>query len=200
MYQLAQQTIQLGIQPKEPMLPDVSLPIVLQAEVLREWNQLDAALELVEEAISLSPQAATIVSITYTVYGYVVLMRIALSRGELDRACSALQEFERIKMKMNQPLSLHFHSFFTIVDQVKLWLACGELDRATRWAQKLDRRGPCGTPFAREREEVARARILLATAQPTGALQRLEPVLQRATAGQRWGHVIEIRLLQALAH
>ncbi len=32
------------------------------------------------------------------------------------------------------------------------------------------------------------------------ALQRLEPVLKRATAGQRWGHVIEIRLLQALAH
>ena len=44
------------------------------------------------------------------------------------------------------------------------------------------------------------ARILLATAQPAGALQRLEPVLQRATAGKRWGHVIEIRLLQALAY
>jgi LuxR family maltose regulon positive regulatory protein len=56
------------------------------------------------------------------------------------------------------------------------------------------------TPFALERQEVARARILLATHQPTAALQRLEPVLERATAGQRWGHVIEIRLLQALAH
>ena len=32
------------------------------------------------------------------------------------------------------------------------------------------------------------------------ALQRLEPALERATAGQRWSHVIEIRLLQALAH
>ncbi|HEX3641312.1 MAG TPA: LuxR family transcriptional regulator, partial [Ktedonobacteraceae bacterium] len=52
----------------------------------------------------------------------------------------------------------------------------------------------------REREEVACARILLATAQPTIALERLEPVLQRATTGQRWGHVIEIRLLQALAY
>jgi LuxR family maltose regulon positive regulatory protein len=55
------------------------------------------------------------------------------------------------------------------------------------------------TPFARERQEVACTRILLAQDQPTAALQRLEPVLQRATAGQRWGHVIEIRLLQALA-
>jgi LuxR family maltose regulon positive regulatory protein len=47
---------------------------------------------------------------------------------------------------------------------------------------------------------VAQVRILLATLQPTGALQRLEPVLQRAVAGQRWGHVIEIRMLQALAY
>jgi hypothetical protein len=35
--------------------------------------------------------------------------------------------------------------------------------------------------------------------QPDLALRRLEPVLQRATAGKRWGHVIEIRLLQALS-
>jgi ATP/maltotriose-dependent transcriptional regulator MalT len=47
---------------------------------------------------------------------------------------------------------------------------------------------------------VALAHILLAKDQPTATLQHLEPVLQRATAGQRWGHVIEIRLLQALAH
>jgi len=36
--------------------------------------------------------------------------------------------------------------------------------------------------------------------QAHSALQRLEPVQQRATTGQRWGHVIEIRFLQALAH
>ena len=89
---------------------------------------------------------------------------------------------------------------FTIVDQVRLWLACGELDRATHWAEALDMREQHLTPFARERQEVARARILLAQDQPTAALQRLEPALQRATAGQRWGHVIEIRLLQALAY
>jgi len=55
-------------------------------------------------------------------------------------------------------------------------------------------------PFGCEREEVACARIFLAMDQPTRALERLEPTLQRATAGQRWGHVIEIRLLQALTY
>ena len=80
------------------------------------------------------------------------------------------------------------------------WLARGELDRATRWAQQLDVLPPPLTSFARERQEVARARILLAKEQPLAALERLEPALQRATAGQRWGHVLEICLLQALAH
>lgn len=52
----------------------------------------------------------------------------------------------------------------------------------------------------REREEEARVRVFLAKGQTDVALQRLEPVLQRATTGKRWGHVIEMRLLQALAH
>jgi LuxR family maltose regulon positive regulatory protein len=111
-----------------------------------------------------------------------------------------LQQAEQIGQLMTQPLDEFLHSDFTIVDQVRLWLACGELDRATRWVQELDLIEQYVTPFARERQEVARARILLAKDQPTAALQRLEPALQRATAGQRWGHVIEIRFLQALAH
>jgi LuxR family maltose regulon positive regulatory protein len=101
---------------------------------------------------------------------------------------------------MNQQVYLVQHSLFTIVDQVRLWLACGELDRTIHCVEELDMIEHILTPFARERQEVAWARILLATHKPTAALQRLEPALQRATAGQRWGHVIEIRLLQALAH
>jgi len=69
-----------------------------------------------------------------------------------------------------------------------------------RWAGELDLKERHGTPFAREREEVAHARVLLARKLPNLALQRLEPVLQRATAGKRWGHVIEIQLLHALAY
>jgi LuxR family maltose regulon positive regulatory protein len=129
-----------------------------------------------------------------------MLLRVLLSSGELEAACSALQQIEAINTHINEPISLYMRSFFTTIDQVKLWLACGELDRAIHWAEKLDLQERHGTPFAREREEVARVRVLLAIEQFTLALQRLEPVLKRAATGQRWGHVIEIRLLQALAH
>ncbi|HEY4034640.1 MAG TPA: LuxR C-terminal-related transcriptional regulator [Ktedonobacteraceae bacterium] len=183
----------------------MALPTVLQAEILREWNQLDAALSLAEEALSLCKRAESITSSQHQFYGYAILVSIYLSRGELDAARSTLQKLERFGKSMNQGSMdqagyFQVYSFFTTVDQVRLWLACGELDRAICWAEERDVTERRGTPFAREREEVARVRILLAKQQPDLALQRLEPVLQRATAGERWGHVIEIRLLQALAY
>jgi LuxR family maltose regulon positive regulatory protein len=199
-YRLAQQGICLGTQPGGFRLPDVGWLMIWQADVLREWGQLDAARVLTEESISLCQQAGLFASSVYLVCGYATLAHICLSHGELDIVRSALQQVERIGQNMNQPIYLYFRSLYTTVDQIRFWLACGELDRAIEWAKALDLVEPRGTPFAREREEVARVRFLLATAQPTAALQRLEPVLEKATAGQRWSHVIEIRLLQALAY
>ncbi len=163
-------------------------------------NQLAVARSLVTEALSLCEQSISLVSLSFLHRGYAILIRVYLSCGELDAACLALQQTEQISDYLNGHVYQFNHSLFTTVDQVRLWLACGELDRAILWAEEQDARAPHLTSFARERLEVARARILLAKDQPTAALQRLEPALQRATAGQRWGHVIEICLLQALAH
>jgi len=195
-----QQAVLLGRQLGGPQLPYVGWPLAFQAEILREWNELDAARALVEEAISLCKQTRSKLTSTYIVCGYVVLVRICLSRGELDAAYSALEELEYTGRSMDQPMYLHVRSLFTTIDQIRLWLAFGELNRATHWAEELDVRYQYGAPFAHEREEVGRARVLLAQSLPVLALQRLELVLQRATKGQRWGHVIEIRLLQALAY
>jgi LuxR family maltose regulon positive regulatory protein len=182
------------------VLPEVGYPALFQAEILREWNRLDAAISQAQKAIALCKQGESIASLAFLLYGYAVLMRICLSRGDYGAARSALQEVERIGMSMNQPTSLHVRSIFTTVDQVRLWLACGELDCAVRWAERLEVEERHGTPFAREREEMAYVRVLLATARQGLALERLESVLVRATTAQRWGHVIEVRLLQALAY
>jgi LuxR family maltose regulon positive regulatory protein len=198
--QLIQRTFQLETPSRGPRLPEVGWLMYCQAEILRERNQLAAARALVTEAISLCEQSIPLVSLSFLHRGYAILIRVCLSCGELDAACSVLQQIEQISGDLNWPVYQFNHSLFTIVDQARLWLACGELDRATRWAEQLDVLPQHLTLFARERQEVARARILLATNQPAAALQRLEPALQRATAGQRWGHVIEICLLQALAY
>src|SRR5437588_5488572 len=174
------------------MIPEVGLSAAFQAMVLCEWNKLDEAFTLAQEAISLSQQGESLASLTYIAHGYATLLHIALSRRDLEVARTAFQEFERIGIQINQPLYHTVSSHFTTIDQVRLWLACGELDRATRWAEELGLGTRYSTPVAHEREDVARARILLATAQPTMALKLLEPVLVRATAGLRRGHIIEI--------
>jgi LuxR family transcriptional regulator, maltose regulon positive regulatory protein len=197
---LIQQATHLSSKAEGPPLPEVGGSAIFQAEILREWNQLKAARTLAEEALSLCQQSESIALLPSVVCGYAVLLRIALSCGELHAAREALQELERLSKSLSEPVFLHFRSFFTIGDQVRLWLACGELEHATRWVEMLDLRERHGTPLACEREEIACARVYLATGQPNLALQRLGPVLQRATEGKRWGHVIEIRLLQALAY
>ena len=197
---LIQQALLLEMPSGSPHLPEVGWIMIRQAEILRERNELASAHALATEAISLCEQSVALMSLSFLRQGYAILIRVCLSCGELDAACLALQQTEQLSGYLNGHVYQFSHSLFTTIDQVRLWLARGELDRAIFWAEEQDARAQLLTSFARERLEVARARILLAKDQPTAALQRLEPALQRATAGQRWGHVIEIRLLQALAH
>ncbi|HEY4035655.1 MAG TPA: LuxR C-terminal-related transcriptional regulator [Ktedonobacteraceae bacterium] len=198
--ELTKQAMLLGKQSEGRMLPEVSWSSVWQAEVLWEWNKLTDAHALVREAILRAEQSESIGSLIYLLYGYMIQLRIFLSYKELDAARSTLKQIEDIGRRMNQPVYVFCFSHTFMIDQVKLWLACGELDRAIHWAKERDIAGQSGIPLSHEREEVAYAYILLAKKQPTLALERLEPVLQRAAEGQRWSHVIEIRLLQALAY
>jgi LuxR family maltose regulon positive regulatory protein len=139
-------------------------------------------------------------SVIFLFWGYAVLLRVCLSHRELDMARSVLQQMEGIGLNMNQFTYLHMSALFTTVDQIRLWLMDGELDRAMHWAEQLEETQQNVAPLVRERTEVALTRILLAKGQPAVALERLEPTRQRATKGKRWGHAIEIWLLQALAH
>ncbi len=198
--QLIQQALLLETPSGGPRLPEEGWIMILQAEILRERNELASARALATEAIVLCEQAVSITALIFLFRGYAMLTRICLSCGDVDGACTFLHRDEQIGKLVSQQQNEFLHSHFTIVDQVRLWLACGELDRAIHWAEQLDVMPLHFTSFARERQKVALARILLAKNQPTAALQRLDPALQRATAGQRWGHVLEIRLLQALAH
>ena len=166
---------------------------IVHAAVLREWNRLDEALELALQGVRLSEQTETTVALYLA---HTVLMRVYLARGEVDAARSAFQQAEATLAKN---YSLYRRDIFLIVEWVQFWLAGGELERAMRWAQEPAEPGSVPSPLAGEREEVARARILLAQQKPTEALSHLE-ALQVGAQQERWKHVIEIKVLQALAH
>jgi LuxR family maltose regulon positive regulatory protein len=194
-YTMTQQTLQQYT--GDPPIPEIGWAMICQAHILCEWNMLDAALDMALQGIKLGKQTELL---AFLLYAYSILLHIYLSRGELQKAQSTLQQINDIGKRMSPYLYTHISSLSTIVDRVRLWLASGEISQAIHWAERFDMEEQYYTPLAFERKGVTLARILLAQHQPAQALKKLEPLLHRATAGQRWGHVIEIRLLQALSY
>ena len=167
---------------------------IYHAEVLRQWNRLDEALSRALQAVQLVEQTETIVAL-YS--GYTELMRVYLARGETEAARSAFHQAEEALAKTYSP---YCRDVYVIGEWVQFWMASGALDRAIQWAEELAQsdRGP--SPLALERQEVARARILLAQKRPALALSLLEPLQGIAEKQERWSHVIEMKVLQALAY
>jgi LuxR family maltose regulon positive regulatory protein len=170
------------------------------ADALREWNRLDEALELALQGVRLSEQTETLVALFF---GYTVLMRIYLAQGEVEAARLAFQQAEALQISH----SPYRRDAYLIVHWVQFWLASGAFERATNWVEEIAQHTSEHSssthehsPFAHEREDVARARILLVQKMAASALSLLEPLQESAEQQERWSHVIEINVLQVLAH
>ena len=192
--QVAQQAALLGTTPVGLPHAMMCWAFIFHADALRQWNRLDEALDLALQAVRLSEQTETIVALYL---GYTTLMRIYLARGEMDAARPAYQKAEEALAKTYSP---YRRDAYLIVHWVQYWLACGEMERAMNWVREIAQQTSVHSPFAREREDVARVRILLVQKMPDEALSLLEPLYSSAEKQERWSHVIEMWVLQALAH
>ena len=199
--QLAGQAALLGTTPAGLPHAMMCWAYIFHADALRQWNRLDEALDLALQGARLSEQTETIVALYL---GYTILMRIYLARGEMDAARFAFQKAEEALAKTYSP---YRRDAYLIVNWVQFWLASGELERAMNWVEEIAQHtsvhSPSAhehSPLAHEREDVARARILLVQKMPGEALSLLEPLQVNAEKQERWSHVIEMKVLQALAH
>ncbi len=199
--QLAGQVALMGTTPSGLPHAMMCWAHIFHADALRQWNRLDEALDLALQGVRLSEQTETIVALYL---GYTVLMRIYLARGEMDAARFAFQHAEEALKKTYSP---YRRDAYLIVHWVQYWLASGELERARNWVQEIAQHSSTHpslthehSPLAHEREDVARARILLVQQLPTEAISLLEPHQINAEKQERWSHVIEMKVLQALAH
>jgi LuxR family maltose regulon positive regulatory protein len=161
-----------------------------QMDILREWNQLDKAQELAEKVVQRDEPLLLSM-------GLPVLARVHLARGELDAAAVILQRAERVSERMHNP---YWHTLHSLATHVRYWIAVGELERANRWAESIQRENRHPAPIVRELEDMALLRILLAQRKTDEALIRLVPLLDSATKQERWGHVIELLILRALVY
>lgn len=199
-----------------------ALAYVYEADLLREWNRLDEALVGARKGSEIAGEVWS--PMMYLGGAYHVLARLALSRGELDEASSALEEviLTREAADLTAPARptgtiediavvrlRYLHPWSADAERIRLWLARGEVGLAVQWAEQLERQRQGDfiaygrlypAQYRRDCEDIARARIALARSKADEALETLEPVTAHAQEGSRLSHLIQIKLLQALAY
>lgn len=130
------------------------------------------------------------------------MARIRQAQGDLDDALQLLEEAERV---YDGNFSPNVRPVAT--RKVRVWLAQGRLDEALNWAHQQGLSIENEFDFLHEFDYITFARVLLTCHQHDRAdvstakvMQVLERLLKAAEEGGRKGSVIEILILQALAH
>ncbi len=169
------------------------------SELARERGDLQAAMQHVMHSRELGEH----LGLPQNRYRWcVALARIRQAEGDLDGAVELVDVAER----------LYAGDFFPNVRPVaalraRVWVAQGRLAEALAWAGERRLSVEDELSYLREYEHITLARILQAAAGRDradhgtgGTLRLLARLLPAAEAGGRMGSVIEILLLQALAH
>ena len=169
------------------------------SELCLERNDLDAALRHLMTSRALGEHAG----LPRNAFRWRVAMaRIRTAEGDLEGALDLLDEADR----------LYVSDFFPNVRPIaalraRLWVAQGKSAEALGWSTELGLSAEDDLSYLHEFEHIALARVLMARAATSGAdrddrtaLKLLARLLEAAEAGRRTGSVIEILVLQALAH
>ena len=132
----------------------------------------------------------------------VALARIRQSEGDLRGAIGMLDEAELYYVPDYFPPVRPISAI-----RARLFVALGELDRAVGWGHERGLSADDDVSYLREFEHLTLVRILVATYRAQGtpasierANRLLDRLLRAADLGQRTGSVLEILILQALAH
>ncbi|GCE19714.1 LuxR C-terminal-related transcriptional regulator [Dictyobacter kobayashii] len=168
-------------------------PYIYQANIFYEWNRLEEAQDLTEQAIQVGEQAELV---TFLPYGYTMLLKLALSQERWEEASKIAQQMAYVGRMLSSP---YHTTLWSCIDQMRFWLARGDLPQARRWMRDIQREAPLVSSLAREKQSIALARLLLAESQPQYALNVLSPLIERAAAMQRWYSMLEMLLIQVQA-
>src|SRR5262249_22940741 len=134
-WRLLEQAKELGSIAAWLPYPGMAAVYAYQANLLREWNRLDEALERARMAVQLT--GSTTGSMAFTALAF--LFKILLARGELEEASTVLQQAEHLMDHLQNP---YLYALYVLFDQVRFWLARGEISRALLWVRQLEREDP----------------------------------------------------------
>jgi LuxR family maltose regulon positive regulatory protein len=194
-----EQGLELATAQGKPILRGPADMYVGMSELLYEQNDLQAA----TEHLLRSQELGEHLGLPQNPYRWRVAMaRIKQAQGDLDGALALLEEAER----------RYVGDFFPNVRPVaalvaRMWVAQGRLSDALGWVRSQGLSAQDELSYLCEFEHITLARVLLAHAQSGRSdhsmpevIRLLDRLLHAAESGQRPGSVLEILILQALAH
>jgi LuxR family maltose regulon positive regulatory protein len=162
-------------------------------EVLAELDDLDRAVDLAKRGVERTARSGDLL---YHVMSSLCLVRVLFSSGDLTGAQEVIQSMGNAAPEQELPLwgALRLSAW-----HVRIWLAEGKPELASRWAQARGLEPDAGLAYPHDIESLAFARVLIAQGRLDEAAGLLQRLLEAAEAGGRISSVIEILLLQALA-
>ncbi len=191
--------LQLAIKQGTPLLRGTADMYVGMSELLSEQNDLSTAMQY----LMRSREQGEHTGFPQHPYRWRVAMaRIRAVQGDLDGALDLIQEAERRYVSDFSPNIRPIGAL-----RARIWVAQGRLNQALGWAEEQGLPIHGEISFLREFEHITLSRILLARAQHEHiesamleSTELLKRLLQAAEAGERMGSIIEILVLQSLAH
>jgi ATP/maltotriose-dependent transcriptional regulator MalT len=187
-----EQALQLATAQGEPVPRGTADLYVGMGELHREHGDLHAATQYVLRSRELGSRTGFAPNRSRWC---VAMARIREAQGDLDGGLDLLDEAER----------LYVRDFFPNVRPVaalraRVWVAQRKLGEALGWACAQGLSADDDLSYLHEFEHITLARLLLARRSIPEALGLLQRLQKAAEGGGRTGSVIEILVLQALAH
>jgi LuxR family maltose regulon positive regulatory protein len=172
-------------------LPASGVAHVGMGELLREWDELDAATDHLWRGIELGERGG---DVELVIDGQLALARTQQALGDETGAAETLHSAERLAKKQETDAWVARVKAW----QARLWVAQNDRWAATRWAEECGISAEDELSYPSEFEHITLARVLIAQDRHDEAAGLLERLLEAAEAGGRWGRAIEILTLKAL--
>ncbi len=162
-------------------------------DICVEWNLLDDAERTFRRADAVAVQTKHDGFRGWTDLG---LARVAWARGDADTA------FDDVERAIDHATQSQWQKFVRDARavQARFWLASGRLPLARRWAESCDLDPYLPPRYERQVEHLTFVRLLLADDRAAYALTLLDAIAAHAADQGRHGDLVEITVLQALAH
>jgi len=160
-------------------------------DLLREWNDLEAATQHIHQGLRLAEMGGDFVFLRD---GYLARARLELALGNHDQALAFVHRAEQV-------IQHHRSSWETTVVglwKARLYLAQGDWAGAAVWAQNCGLSSDDEPRFLDEFAHLTLAQVLLALGRLDKAGRLLERLRQAAASAGRWGRLIHILIAQAL--